>query len=144
VTASPHQTDRAASARGWLGVATDVALAVLGVALGVWGSFLVPARMFGGIEGGAVLLAVGGNFALGVAGSRSTGRPVTAAMPGLGWVVAVLVFGLVPRPEGDVVVPGRLGPDPGVATVGTLFMLGGLAGLVAAVALATRAVRSPR
>jgi hypothetical protein len=127
-----------------LGVATDVVLALLGLVLGVWGSFLVPARLFGGVEGAAVLLAVGGNLGLGVLGVRSTARPVTAAMPGLGWVVAVLVFGLVPRPEGDVVVPGRLGPDPAVATVGTLFMLGGLAGLVGAVALATRMLRPPR
>lgn len=122
-------------------VATNVVLALLGVALCLWGAFLVPLRVLG-VEGLADVVAFGGNLVAGLLGAAGTGRAPTAAMPGLGWLAVVLVLGgLVPRPEGDVVIPSRIGNDPGVGTVGTLFLFAGAAGLVVAVVLAARRFR---
>lgn len=130
----------APQAGAWL-AAINTALVALGVMLGVWGAFLVPLRLPGGVEGLAVVIGVVGNFVAGVAGAYGTGRPASAAMPGLGWMLAVLVLGGLPLRPGDVVIPGRLPVDPGVATVGLLFFLGGAAAMVAAVAVATRSSR---
>ncbi|HEU5034163.1 MAG TPA: hypothetical protein VFT62_05305 [Mycobacteriales bacterium] len=113
-------------------------LVLLGAALGMWGSFLVPLRLPGGVEGFADILAVGGNVAAGLLAARGTGSVVASAMPGIGWLVTVLVFTGVARPSDEVVIPGRLGTDPGVGTVGSIFLFAGAIGAVAAVLLANR------
>jgi hypothetical protein len=59
-------------------------------------------------------------------------------MPGVGWLIAVLVVGTVARPPDEVVIPAKLGPDPGVGTVGTLYLLLGAVGAVVAILLANR------
>ena len=122
--------------------AANAALAALGVALGVWGAFLVPLRLPGGVEGLAVAVSVVGNFTAGVLGARGTGSATSAAMPGLGWLVAVLALGGLPLRPGDVVIPGGLPADPGVVTVGVLFFVGGAAAMVAAVVVAGRRGRT--
>src|SRR3954452_16615983 len=121
--------------------AVHAALFLLGVALGVWGAFLVPLRLAGGTEGLAVLLAFGGNLAVGV-GAAWAGRSVPlAATAGIGWLVTVLALSSVARPSDEVVLPGRLGSDPGIGTVATLFLVGGLAGIVLAIVIANRFTR---
>lgn len=113
-------------------------LLLLGAALGVWGAFLVPLRLPGGIEGLSDVLAVVGNIAVGFFAARGARSVPAAAMPGIGWLVAVLAVGTIARPADEVVIPASLGSDPGVGTVGTLYLLLGAVGAVAAILLANR------
>jgi len=114
-----------------------VALVVLGATLGIWGAFLVPLRLPGGIEGLSVVIAFVGNVAAGLGAALAARDLPAAAMPGIGWLVAVLVASSVARPNGEVIIPGRLPVDPGVAVVGNLYLLAGLVGALAAVVLAS-------
>jgi hypothetical protein len=116
----------------------------LGAALGVWGAFLVPLRLPGGIEGLADVIALGGNVAVGLLAVAGTRSVTAAAMPGIGWLLAVLVLGSVARPPDEVVIPAKLGTDPGVGTVGTIFLFAGAVGAVAAILIANRWMRRPR
>ena len=113
-------------------------LLLLGAALGVWGAFLVPLRLPGGIEGFSDLLALGGNIAVGYLAARGARSVPAAAMPGIGWLVAVLTVGTIARPADEVVIPASLGNDPGVGKVGTFYLLLGAVGAVAAILLANR------
>ena len=110
-------------------VAGHAALLLLGALLGVWGLFLVPLRLPGGIEGPSVLIAVVGNLAASRLGGFGFGTPLAAAMPGIGWLVTAMVFvgGLpgLPGTVDDVLLPARLPADPGVVTVGYLWGAGG-------------------
>lgn len=106
-----------------------VLLFVLGLVLGIFGAFLIPA----GPRIGSVLLSIGvavafiGNIVSGVLGTEMTGNRLGAIVPGIGWVVAVLPLG-AKRPEGDLVVTGD--------TKGYAFLLAGLIAAVGVVALA--------
>jgi hypothetical protein len=122
-------------------VAVHLVLVLLGVVLGVWGAFLVPLRLPGGVEGLAALVAVGGNAAAGLTAARWTGSVPAAVMPGVGWLLALmLTIGFV-QPSDEIVIPGALESDPGVGTVGMLFLFAGPVGTVLAVALAQRFTR---
>jgi hypothetical protein len=116
-------------------VAGHAALLLLGVVLAVWGLFLVPLRLPGGVEGLSVVIAVVGNLATARLGGFGFRTPLAAAMPGIGWLLAVVVLvGGLPGHANDVLLPGRLPADPGVVTVGLLWVFGGalaaLAGVV--------------
>jgi hypothetical protein len=113
-------------------------LLLLGAALGIWGAFLVPLRLPGGIEGLADVVALVGNVTVGFFAARGARSVPAAAMPGIGWLVAVLAVGSVARPADEVVIPAKLGSDPGVGTVGTLYLLLGAVGAVVAILLANR------
>jgi hypothetical protein len=117
-------------------------LFLLGVALAVWEAFLVPLRLPGGTEGLAVVLAFGGNLAVGVGAARAVRTVPAAAMSGIGWLVAVLVLSSVARPADEVVIPSKLATDPGVGTVGTLLLFAGALGTTIAVVLANRMPRT--
>jgi hypothetical protein len=121
-------------------VATCVVLVLLGAMIGLWSAFLVPLRLFGRIEGFADVLSFAGILGAGWLGAIGAGRALVAPMPGLGWVVMIYLVGSV-SPGGDVVVPGRLGSDPGIGTVGTVLLFAGLAGMIGAVLLAGRRFR---
>ncbi len=121
-------------------VATYVVLLLLGALLGVWGAFLVPLHV-GPLLGSSVVIAVVGNLAVGLLGAAGTGSRLGAALPAAGWLVTVLLLG-TSRPEGDLVIPGKLQTDPGVATVGTLFVL--LGGIAAALAVGIGPLASRR
>jgi hypothetical protein len=115
-------------------VAGYVALFLLGVVLAAWETFLVPLRLPGGVEGLSVLLAFAGNVGAGALGQFGFGTPLAAAMPGLGWLPAVLVLGGgAPGHAGDVLIPARIATDPGVSKVGIGFMIAGAIGAVVAV-----------
>ena len=121
-------------------VVADLCLLAAGVAVGVWAAFLVPLRLFGHIEGLSDVLALLGTFGLGWFGAWGTETVVASIIPGLGLLpVAITASGN--GPGGDLVVPGKLGDDPGVGVVGSLFVFAGLAGLVAAVIVASRKSR---
>ncbi len=113
-------------------------LFLLGAALGIWGAFLVPLRLFGGVEGFSDLLALVGNVVVGFYAARGSRSVPASAMPGIGWLVATMAVGTIARPADEVVIPAKLGHDPGVGTVGTLYLLLGAVGAVAAVLLANR------
>jgi len=116
-------------------------LVLLGAALGLWGAFLVPVRLPGGVEGLADVIAVVGNLAVGLLAAWGARTVPAAAMPGIGWLIAVLAVGSVARPGDEVVIPARLGTDPGIGTVGTIFLFAGAAGAVVAVMLANWLLR---
>lgn len=118
-----------------------VVLVLLGVALGVWGAFLVPLRLPGGIEGLADVIAFVGNIAVGFLAAIGVRSVAAAAMPGVGWLVTVLALGTVARPSDEVVIPSGLGNDPGIGTVGTLFLFAGAVGAVLAILLANWRLR---
>lgn len=122
-------------------VAADLCLLAAGVMLGVWSAFLVPLRLFGHIEGLSDVLALVGTFGLGWFGSWGTGTVLASIIPGLGLLPVAIAAG-GNGPGGDLVVPGKLGDDPGVGVVGSLFVFAGLAGLVAAVVVANRFIRT--
>jgi hypothetical protein len=130
--------DRAASNGGTVVlVAAYAALFVVGGMLGVWGAFLVPLRLFGRVEGLADVIALAGPLAMGYLGGVGLRSAPAAIVPGVGWIVAFLILGY--SRGGDVVVPGSLGTDHGVAVVGTLYFFCGLLGiLVAGVTVARR------
>jgi hypothetical protein len=118
-------------------VAGHSALLMLGLALGVWGLFLVPVRLPGGVEGLAVVVAGLGNVAAARLGGFGFGTPLAAAMPGIGWIVAVLVIsgGLpgLPSHADDVVLPGTLAADPSIVAVGSATLVAGALGALAGV-----------
>jgi hypothetical protein len=62
-------------------------------------------------------------------------------MPGVGWLVARMLTIGYRRPSDEVVIPGSLASDPGIGTVGTLFLFAGPLGTVIAVVLAQRFTR---
>jgi hypothetical protein len=113
-------------------------LFLLGAALGIWGAFLVPLRLPGGLEGFSDLLAFAGNVAVGYFAARGARNVPAAAMPGIGWLVAVLVVGTYVNPADEVVIPGKLLQDPGIGTVGNLYLLLGAVGAMLAILLANR------
>lgn len=117
-------------------------LLVLGFVLGVWGAFLVPLRLFGRVEGLADVVGLAGPALAGGLGGLGLASAPAAVLPGIGWILAVLVLGY--SPGGDVVIPGSLGNDHGVAVVGTLYLGSGLVGtLLAGVVVARRLRRKP-
>jgi peptidoglycan/LPS O-acetylase OafA/YrhL len=120
-------------------VAAYVVFLLLGVMLGVWGAFLVPLRLVGGVEGLADVVGFAGPAAAGYLGAVGIGNGPLAVMPGIGWILAVLVLSM--GRGGDVVIPGSLGPDPGVAHVGTIYLLSGMVGTLVAGVLAGRKLR---
>lgn len=121
-------------------VAAYVALALLGAVLGVYGAFLVPLRLFGDVEGLADVLGLVATGATGYLGALGVGRATAAVMPGIGWIVAVVVLNV--SRGGDVVIPGSLATDPGIGHVGTLYLLSGLVGTLVAGVLAGRRFRA--
>ena len=126
-------------------VAGHAALLVLGVALGLWGVFLVPLRLPGGIEGLSVVIAVVGNLAAARLGGFGFATPLAAAMPGIGWLLCVVVLlgglpGLSSHAE-DVLVPGRLPADPGIVAVGAGWVFGGALAALAGVLWVAHLVR---
>jgi len=127
-------------------VAGHAALLLLGAALGVWGLFLVPVRLTGGVEGLSLLIAVVGNVAAARLGGFGFGTPLAAAMPGIGWLVAVMVLaGGLPGMSGhdqDVLLPGKLPPDPGIVVVGTGFLFAGAVAALGGVLWASHRIRS--
>jgi hypothetical protein len=118
--------------------AVYVVLLLLGAALGIWGAFLVPLRLPGGLEGFSDVLALGGNVAVGFFAGRGARSVPAAAMPGIGWLIAVMAAGSFVRPADEVIIPSKIGSDPGVGTVGTLYLLLGAVGAVIAILLANR------
>jgi hypothetical protein len=117
--------------------ATFVVLAAIGVVSAAIESFLIPQRIFGGVEGLAVVLAVVGNAVVGTAAGLSTRTKAAAVIPTAGWFLTVGVL-TVYLPGGDVIMPGRLDSDPGVAKVVSAFLILGILGGAVALLVTSR------
>jgi hypothetical protein len=122
-------------------VAVHLVLVLLGAALGLWGVFLIPLRLPGGIEGFSVLLALVGNAVVGIAATRSTGSLPAAVMPGIGWLVTLMLTVGYVTPSDEAIIPGALPADPGIGTVGAFYLFAGPVGTVLAVTFAQRFTR---
>ena len=120
-------------------VAAYVALGLLGVAIGVWGAFLVPLRLFGHVEGLADVVGFAGIVLAGCLGGLGLRSAPAAVIPGVGWIIAFAALGY--GPGGDVVIPGSLGNDHGVAVVGEVYMVSGLLGTLVSAVLVARWLR---
>ena len=116
-------------------------LALLGVELAVWGAFLVPVRLPGGIEGLSIVIALVGNVLAGFLAAVGTRRVDAAAVPGIAWLVAALVILTVRSPADELIIPGSLAYDPGIGVVGNAYLFVGTAGALLAVVLAARYIR---
>lgn len=116
-------------------VAAYAVLLVLGAVIGVWGAFLVPLRLFGGVEGLADVIGLVGPMAAGYLAALGLESAPAAVFPGIGWIVSVLVLSY--SRGGDVVIPGAIEHDAGVGTVGSLYLLSGLVGTLGAGVLAS-------
>jgi hypothetical protein len=103
-------------------------LGVLGLALGVVGSFLYSGTV-AALPVAAVALTLINLICLWMAG-RAMGTPLGAVIPAATWLLVVLLMS-AKRPEGDLVIAGTLS--------GYVFMVGGMiAALVAVVSALTR------
>ena len=87
-----------------------------------WGSVIVPI---------AVVLAVVSNVALPRLAGALVPSTAAALAPFLGWLIVVVGFGVVSRPEGDVILPGS--PSSLVFVTYGLLLGGALAGTVTVV-----------
>jgi hypothetical protein len=126
VNATPPRDERASSAVGWAGVVVVCAVAVLAAALE---ALLVPSYVGSTPVPIAVVLALVSNAALPRLGYRLVPRALAAIAPFGCWLVVIFVFGVVARPEGDVIMPGgslqwvSYGVMLGGALVGTLSVV---------------------
>ncbi len=119
---------------------TCVVLFGVGIGLAVVEAFLVPLRLFGGVEGLSAVIALLGNFGVGMIGGFGTATPAGAASPAAGWFTAMATLSIF-APGGDVVIPGALPVDPGVVWVGSITLLGGLSASIVPIALTSRYTR---
>ena len=95
------------------------------------GSALVPVT---------VLFAIAGNIVLPLLGRSLAATTGAALAPFAAWLLVVVVIGLFPRSEGDVILPG----GGSVQWVGYGVVLGGVAAGVATVAMVSgRPPRAP-
>ena len=84
----------------------------------------------------SVPLAMAGNIVLAKLAARRTGSVAWGAVPPVLWLVVVVVLSL-PRPEGDIVVPGTL--------AGLVFLFAGaVSGAYGVTSEITRAAASGR
>jgi hypothetical protein len=116
---------------------TYLVLLAIGLLLGAMDAFLVPQRLFGGVEGLAAVLALVGNTAVGSFGGLATRSMIGAIVPAVGWFVAVGVLMTI-APGGDVVIAGRLPADPGVVDVGMALLVLGIFGAGIALLVTSR------
>jgi hypothetical protein len=106
VSAAPPETRRDADGGpwvGWVGLALLCAAAVLAALLE---SLLVPLYAGSTPIPVAVLLALATNVAFPRLGYRLVPRALAAVAPFACWLIVIFVFGVVARPEGDVILPG--------------------------------------
>jgi hypothetical protein len=87
----------------WAGVAL---LTLTGALAGLVETLLVPLYAGSVVAPVSVLLAIASNIALPRLARALVPRTAAALAPFAGWLVVVILFGVLARPEGDVVLPG--------------------------------------
>lgn len=120
--------DRPAGALEWAGV---VLLCLCAVLAAVLEALLVPLYYGSAVVPVAVVAALVTNVAFPRMARVLVPSTAAAVLPLVAWLVVIVVFGVVVRPEGDVILPGGTGA---VHWVSYGVMLGGaLAGTVTVV-----------
>jgi hypothetical protein len=120
---------------GWVGVALLCGCAVLS---GLLALFLVPLYAGSVLVPVAVVVAVASNVALPRLARTLVETTAATVLPFVFWLLAVIIVGVLPRPEGDVVLPGGGG---GLQWVSYGVLLGGA--LAGTVTVAMSGVRRP-
>jgi hypothetical protein len=121
------------TAWAWVGVALLCGCAVLA---GVLALFLVPLYAGSVLVPVAVVVAVASNVALPRLARTLVETTAATVLPFVFWLLAVIIVGVLPRPEGDVVLPGGGGA---LQWVSYGVLLGGaLAGTVTVAMSGTR------
>jgi hypothetical protein len=116
---------------GWVGVVLLCAAAMLAALLEM---LLVPVYIGSTVAPVAVIFALASNVALPLLARSLLGRTLAVGLPFLAWLVVIIGVGLVPRPEGDVVLPG--GDPLQFVSYGVVFG-GALAGAVTVLSAGT-------
>jgi hypothetical protein len=123
---TPAPPDPEAGLLEWGGVAV---LCLCGALAALLEALLVPLYAGSVLVPIAVVLAVASNVLLPRMARIFVPGTLPAALPFLAWLIVIVVFGVLARPEGDVILPGGSG---GLQWVSYGVMLGGaLAGTVA-------------
>lgn len=112
----------------WFGL---VLVALCGALAGLLEVLLVPLYAGGVIVPVAVVLSLLSNFALPRLAHTLRPTAPAALAPFLLWLVVVIGFGVVTRPEGDVILPGA--PNTVVYVVYGMLLGGALVGTVTVV-----------
>lgn len=124
----PGRPEPGAGVLEWGGVLLVCGCALLAAALE---ALLVPLYAGSVLVPVAVVLALASNVALPRMARNLVPTMLAAALPFLTWLVVIVAFGVLGRPEGDVILPGGAG---GVHWVSYGVMLGGaLAGTITVV-----------
>lgn len=123
---SPVRTEPGSPAQVSLArqIGLGLGLVLVGIVVGLFAAF-AHAQRAGEVPVG-LPMALGGAAAVVVAVGVLTGSRGAAALPGIGWLISVLILAS-PRSEGDLIVSGD---GPGLAYLGGgLVLLGGLSAL---------------
>ena len=125
---APQDRAREPNWLDWAGVLLICLVAILAALLE---ALLVPYYIGTVVVPVAVVAAVVSNVLLPRMARALVPRTIAAALPFLAWLVVIIGFGVVTRPEGDVILPGA---PRGVEYVVYAVLLGGaLAGTVTVV-----------
>lgn len=106
MSSAPPGRRRAGVAAGWAGWVGLVLLCAAAVLAAVLEALLVPVYLGSTPIPVAVVLALASNIAFPRLGYRLVPRALAAVAPFGCWLVVIFVFGIVARPEGDVIMPG--------------------------------------
>ena len=129
-------TPRTAGLLDWAGIALICGVAVLAAVLE---ALFVPFYIGTVITPVAVLGALVSNAVLPRMARALVPTTLAAALPFLSWLVVIVGFGVLARPEGDVILPGA--PGEVEAVVYGVLLGGALAGTVSVVTSAPPPVR---
>lgn len=110
---------------GWE-VAGVLLVAASGLLAGLIGALLVPLYIGSTIFPITIVVAVLANVALPRLAHALVPRTGAALTPFLAWLIVVVGFGVVSRPEGDVILPGA--PGSLEAVTYAVLLCGALAG----------------
>jgi hypothetical protein len=135
---APSRTSEPVASTGpeWIGV---VFVALSGALAALLEALLVPYYVGSTIVPIAVLLAIASNIALPRLARNLIPTTWAMAAPFVAWLIVMIGFGVIARPEGDVILPGGGG---GLQWVTYGVLLGGA--LVGTVNLVVLATPSPR